>query len=672
MNKLLLSTVALASCFQIAIAQEELPVPGEPTSFTGKFELVEGKPVISFEITAPTMTQSWDNPQPLTEIAKIEVTRSSYYAGESDEPVKTFENPAPGAVLTGTDDEFLTGYDYTYKAVAYNADGKNSYGKNLYIFTGIKPAKPEVISCTTDAQGNPPVTLTVKAPSTESSSESELSVSLTSLIVKDYISYGNEAELKKIENPEAGKEYTFTIDLESGKEYSLRLYASTEYGTSDYTSVSVFVGKDVPAQPGNLAVTSTGSGVQLTWTAPEESLHGGFFNPSDTRYKVERITAAERKTIATELTECSYIDDCADITAPTEVSYTVTASNQQGEGGYVSYRQSIVVGPAIKLPFVENFNNVIEGDWYTTYLPENLWTSETSSDYGGTNWAYQSSTWSLSDFTGLDGDADKEEGYAYCSHSYSDPGDYDNLISSKINLSEAKCPVLIFHYAAIADVDNRLAVSYRDGETENELADLGINENSTLENDATWVKKTLPLSDAAGKEINLVFHAYVPENDNPEKEINVTNVYIDGIYLDDYPPVDNVTVQNEETGITITWEAPSNSTVTADSYDVTVNGKEAVKVTEPKFEIVPEPDMDYNVTILAHYGEIPSVASEEIKFSSKLSGIMSVTAEGAASVEYFDVNGKKVIAPAEGMLLIKRTTFSSGEQKAEKEIYKNR
>lgn len=185
-----------------------------------------------------------------------------------------------------------------------------------------------------------------------------------------------------------------------------------------------------------------------------------------------------------------------------------------------------------------------------------------------------------------------------------------------------------------------------------------------------WVKKTLPLADAKDKEINLVFHAYLPEDLSEEAEYG--NVFIDGIYLDDYPPVENVTVDNNETAILLTWEAPANSTVTADAYDVTVNGKEAVRVTEPKFEIIPEPNTEYTVTILAHYGDIASVPSEEIKFSNLPTGIVSITAEGVAAVEYFDVNGRKVTSPVEGMLLIKRITLADGEQKAEKVIYKTR
>lgn len=665
MNRFLLSTVAMACCFQSAFSQNEL-VPGEPTDFTGKFELVDGDPVINFQITAPTHEQSWDEPQLLTSIAKIEVVRSCYDLGESDEPVKTLENPAPGEKFSFSDSEIETGYTYSYSARAYNSEGKSGYAKNLYLFAGIQPQKPEFVSVTTADNGASPVTFVVKAPTTEKSSD-PLSVPLTALSLKNAIGYNNEPEIHRIDNPEAGKEYTFTIPLEEGSRLELHLYASTAYGTGDYSSYTIFVGKDTPAAPTEMIAEIKETGVELSWKAPETGLRGGYIDPAATVYKVERVTSTGRKLLAENINACTFTDDCADINAPTQVSYTVTAVNAEGEGGYVSIDKPIVVGPAITLPFVENFNIAVE-DWgYTTYSPENLWTYEGTSSYS-TSWGYESSTWKFDSFTGIDGTDETPEGYACCNHSYADKGDYDNLVSSKINLTDAKCPVLAFHYATIMDVANRLKVSYRSGDEDNELIDFAISENAPVEAEVAWAKKTVSLGDAAGKEINLVFHAYIPE----ETELDAHNVYIDGIYLDDYPPVETVTVENEPTGITLTWEAPSNSTVTADAYDVTVNGKEPVRVTEPKFEITPEPDVDYIVTILARYGEIESIPSEEIKFSSKLSSILSITTEGTAKIEYFDVTGRKVTDLEEGMMLIKRSTLSDGTCKSEKLIYKNR
>lgn len=562
------------------------------------------------------------------------------------------------------------GQQYTYNARCYNSKNESGYAAYLPVYTGIRPAKPEIVSVTTTGEGGSPVTFVIKAPTTEADG-AELSVPLTALSLKNYTRDYKEEDLKSIENPEPGKEYTLTIDLKEGESYAIRLYASTAYGTSDYTSKSVFVGKDVPASPKDLKAVATDKGVELTWTAPAEGWNGGYFDPAATLYKVERVTSTGTKILAENLADCKYTDGCADITAPTEITYRVTAYNATGEGGTAVCDETLIVGPAISLPFVENFNNVIEGSWYNTYLPENLWSYSSSSGYG-TSWDFDGSSYSF-DGTGLDGDAENEEGFAYCSHSYGDPGDYDDIISAKINLADAKCPVLTFHYVTIMGASNRIAVKTRAGETDTDLIDFGINDvadaDATGESNETWAKKTVALKDAAGKEINLVFHAYLPDDSQYE---NQNNVFLDGIYLDDYPPVEKVTVENEETGINLTWEAPANSTVTADAYDVTVNDKEAVRVTEPKFEITPEPDVDYTVTILAHYGDIESVPSEEIKFSSKLSSILSISKDGAASVEYFDMNGRKVAAPAEGMILVKRSTYADGEQKAEKVIYKNR
>lgn len=671
MNKFLLSTTVLACCVQFAVAQTEQTelVPGEP-KLTGKFVLVDNVPTVSLELIAPTEAHSWDTPKPvLTDpIARIEVTRSSYAASESDEPVKTFTNVTPGETFTFTDTEFQTGYQYSYNARAYNSENESGYAAYLSIYTGIRPAKPEFVSVTTTGEGGSPVTFVVKAPATDDNG-AELSVPLTSLTLKQYTSDYKEIDLKNIDNPEPGKEYTLSVDLVEGESYAMRLYASTAYGTSDYTSKSVFVGKDVPASPKDLKAAATDKGVELTWTAPTEGWNGGYFDPAATLYKVERVTSVERKSLAEGIAECKYTDDCADITAPTEITYVVTAYNAQGEGGSKECDETLIVGPAIKLPFVENFNNVIAGSWYDTYLPENLWSYSSSSGYG-TSWSFDGSNYEF-EGTGVDGDTDNEEGFAYCSHSYGDAGDSDDIISAKISLADAKCPVLTFHYVTFMGATNRIAVKTRTDETDTDIADFGISEVADADGEAneTWIKKTLALKEAAGKEINLVFRAYLPDD---SEYGNQNNVFIDGIYLDDYPPVENVTVENEETGITLTWEAPANSTVTADAYDVTVNGKEAVRVTEPKFEITPEPDVDYTVTILAHYGEIESVPSEAIEFSSKLSSILSISKDGAVSVEYFDMTGRKVASPAEGMILVKRSTLADGEQKAEKVIYKNR
>lgn len=75
------------------------------------------------------------------------------------------------------------------------------------------------------------------------------------------------------------------------------------------------------------------------------------------------------------------------------------------------------------------------------------------------------------------------------------------------------------------------------------------------------------------------------------------------------------------------------------------------------------------MAVRAHYGDVPSCLSEAVAFDSNGTlGIGTVQADGGR-VEYFDVNGRKVVAPVPGMFLIKRTTAADGAQKVEKTVY---
>ncbi len=70
------------------------------------------------------------NGVPLTEITKVEILRS-----DSDEPVKVFENVAPGTQLTYTDTPATAG-NYTYTVIAYNASGKGEI-ETATVFCGV-------------------------------------------------------------------------------------------------------------------------------------------------------------------------------------------------------------------------------------------------------------------------------------------------------------------------------------------------------------------------------------------------------------------------------------------------------------------------------------------------------------------------------------------------------
>ena len=654
MKKFLLLATTVAAFTPAAFAQSAL-IPGEATDFVAEFDFNGGAPLVRGSFTAPTQNNSYFDPQPLTEIARIEVTRSCYSVGEMDEPVAEYENPAPGETLSFVDEtleEF--GYQYTYTVTAYSSENKGGYGAYQHIYVGVKPAKPEIVSVTTGENGFAPVTITFTAPSLTAEGE-ELPTPLTSIKIVNYKGWNSEDLLETISDPVPGKEYTFVHPAENGVSYTYQISASTAFGDGDYASKMIYVGEDVPAAPTEFKAEVADGKVHLSWTAPAEGKNGGYIDPAATLYRVSRLIGYDETPIADGLSECNFTDPCYDLTGPTQFSYTVTAYNEKGEGGYVNLDGKLIVGPSSQLPYVEDFN---EGGYFKS--PANLWSTDPASF---SDWGYSDYDYYLA-LTGVDAADGNDEGYAYCSHRYASADAHERLISGSIDLSEAKYPVLTFFYAAVPDVTNRLSVEYRQGGGEAVLEDFCIAENAPADADYAWVKKTLPMDAAKGGDVSLVFHAYTGED-----ATDVDNVFIDAIRLDDYPPVEGIMISVQGTTATIQWTAPANSSAQADSFDVYVDDNEPVRVSETEYVFASQLDTEHTVAVRAHYGDVPSCLSEAVAFDSNGTlGIGTVQADGGR-VEYFDVNGRKVVAPVPGMFLIKRTTAADGAQKVEKTVY---
>ncbi|MDE6121071.1 MAG: fibronectin type III domain-containing protein, partial [Muribaculaceae bacterium] len=264
------------------------------------------------------------------------------------------------------------------------------------------------------------------------------------------------------------------------------------------------------------------------------------------------------------------------------------------------------------------------------------------------------------DITGVDGDSENSEGYAFCSHTYVGANSHDRLSTPKIDLRETAYPVMSFYYAAIKGIDNRLSVEYVLPESEAVvLADFGANENAPDDAEFAWIKKTIVLEGAKGSNATITFHAYTPE------EGSFGKIYIDKVVIDDYPPVGQISANLEDETAVLTWEAPSNGRLTADSYDVAVNDAEPVRVAEPAYSFATEPDQEYSVTVRANYADIPSAESEPATIKG-VSAIQNIGVDQPVATEYFDISGRRIISPAPGTFVIKRTTMPDGSVITEK------
>ncbi|MDE6120821.1 MAG: fibronectin type III domain-containing protein, partial [Muribaculaceae bacterium] len=355
-NLLFLAAAAAFCCAPEAFAQAGVR-PGTVTDLEVAFDFNNGNPIVNGSFRAPTKSGDWSDPIDLTEIGRIEITRSCYSAGEYDEPIAEFQNPKPGELYTFSDSEFETfGYEYTYNFKAYSPDNISGYGEYKYVFIGVKPQKPQITSVETGEKGSAPVTINFTAP-TQTSDGKELPTALTKIILTNYIGYMNEEELMTVDNPEPGKSYTFVhSEAVDGSSYTYHISAQTDFGKSDYESYSIYIGIDVPEAPSGLTATETDEGMKLAWTAPEKGNKGGYFEPADTRFKVERITSTDVITLAEDITETEFTDDYAGLTGPTTTTWRITAFNTQGEGGACA-TDRYVVGPSCMLPFIEDFNN---------------------------------------------------------------------------------------------------------------------------------------------------------------------------------------------------------------------------------------------------------------------------------------------------------------------------
>ena len=100
------------------ITLEETTSQAAPAAVTDLTVTPGDKGALSATITLRAPEQTIDN-QPLTQLSKVDLYRDGQLK-------HTFENPAPGSVLTYNDTEGLTNGSHTYKVIAVNSQGSSS------------------------------------------------------------------------------------------------------------------------------------------------------------------------------------------------------------------------------------------------------------------------------------------------------------------------------------------------------------------------------------------------------------------------------------------------------------------------------------------------------------------------------------------------------------------
>ena len=166
----------------------------------------------------------------------------------------------------------------------------------------------------------------------------------------------NGKRVDYIEGPVSGKEMSWTdknIPEPGNYRYDIQIINGKGNGAKGIAYQ--YVGHDRPAAVKNINTTigNEMKSLTLTWEAPAEGARLGSFDPSKTTYTVTRNDGT---VIAENITECTVTDKkFARLAAWT---YTVTASNDYGHTD--AFSKPNILGPAVKLPFEQTFENEAE------------------------------------------------------------------------------------------------------------------------------------------------------------------------------------------------------------------------------------------------------------------------------------------------------------------------
>lgn len=177
--------------------------------------------------------------------------------------------------------------------------------------------------------------------------------------------YRNDTLLQTFSGDDAtpGKAVTYADAAAGAGLNAYKVVASNASGAGNDTTVTAWVGIDVPAGVANVEAVETRDGVvAVTWEAPAAGAHGGYIDPQSLTYSVKRngwldIPVGEGARSATD--SIDGLDG-----QQRWVSYTVAATSSAGTGNGVA-SPYVPAGKPYGVPFEESFANgrAIHGDW---------------------------------------------------------------------------------------------------------------------------------------------------------------------------------------------------------------------------------------------------------------------------------------------------------------------
>lgn len=147
--------------------------------------------------------------------------------------------------------------------------------------------------------------------------------------------------------------------------------AANDKGNGVIDSIRCYMGIDVPGAVSNIMLEKNGTGVDISWTAPEKGANNGYIGTEGLSYKITRLP--DNVVVAENVTDTKFTDNT--LGEQQSYSYTVQAVNAKGAGA-IATSNPIMAGAALKTPVSLAFDTQADADrWSTNKMNNSIYFS---------------------------------------------------------------------------------------------------------------------------------------------------------------------------------------------------------------------------------------------------------------------------------------------------------
>lgn len=248
------------------------------------------------------------------------------------------------------------------------------------------PSYPRAFKATADAKGALSAQLSWTTPSV-----SYLGAKLSSLTGTKV--YRNDQLVYTSTETTQGKSVAWTDRPSTDGYYIYKVVPYNAAGDGVYKEFAAYVGEDLPGAPQNVTLTTHGGNAEITWAAPAEGKHGGYFDNASVKYNVVRMP--DNKVVVEGTTSLRATDA---VSVQKGYSYIVTAVNKKGVGASATSK-TMSFGPEDSVPFTsplttqDDFDRWVtadknnDGNTWTFYKPTQTTTYDRC-DQNADDWLY--------------------------------------------------------------------------------------------------------------------------------------------------------------------------------------------------------------------------------------------------------------------------------------------